>query len=90
MACVHLNQLRCTQPDAAARFGDEPSDGVCGVCPHYDGPARGAGDVVHRVLERTGVAKIVKTVTKGACNCAQRRAALNGSIPFKQVVDGGR
>lgn len=82
MACVHLIQLRCTHAEASARFGDEPSEGVCGVCPHYDGPARGAGDVVHKVLERTGVANIVKKVTKSHCNCLQRRAALNDAIPF--------
>lgn len=82
MACLHLKQHRCTHAEAAARFGDSPSEGVCGLCPDYDGPSRGAGDVVHRVLEGTGVANIVKKVTNGHCNCLQRRAALNDAIPF--------
>lgn len=90
MACVHLKFGKCAHPEASAAFGDEPSEGVCQMCPHYDGPARGAGDVVHRVLERTGVAKVVKTVTRGSCNCAERRAALNSAIPLKPPVDDGR
>lgn len=83
MTCRNLVDGRCTHPDASAAFGDEPSPGVCGVCPHYDGPTRGLGDVVERVARVTGAAHIVKTVTKGACNCAQRRAALNQAFPSK-------
>lgn len=66
------------------------NDRACAVCPHYDGPARGAGDVVHRVLERTGVAKVVKALTRKGCNCATRRAALNSAIPLKPPVDDSR
>ena len=90
MACLHLTVLGCTHAHASARYGKRPSKGVCAVCPDYDGPARGAGDVVHRVLEATGVGQVVKKVTRGGCNCAARRAALNAGIPFKDPVDGSR
>jgi ribosomal protein S5 len=90
MACLHLTVLGCTHAQASARYGRKPSKGVCSVCPDYDGPARGAGDVVHAVLERTGVANIVKKVTKGNCNCAERRAAMNAAVPFKEPVDSSR
>lgn len=52
----------------------------CRTCPHYDGPARGLGDVVHRVAEVTGVARVVKAV-KGDCGCQKRREALNQTFP---------
>lgn len=52
----------------------------CRTCPHYDGPARGLGDVVHRVAEVTGVARVVKAVG-GDCGCQKRREALNQTFP---------
>ena len=48
--------------------------------PAYDGPARGLGDVVHRVAEVTGVARVVKAVG-GDCGCQKRREALNQTFP---------
>ena len=70
----------CTHEQASVAFGTRPSTGVCGVCPHYDGPARGLGDVVHRVAEVTGVARVVKAVG-GDCGCQKRREALNQTFP---------
>jgi hypothetical protein len=79
---------RCTNGLALPLYGDRPSKGVCGVCAHYDGPARGLGDVVERAARVTGVRRIVKTVeqlTGKKCGCDARRAALNSEIPFKSA-----
>jgi hypothetical protein len=79
---------RCTNALALPLYGDRPSKGVCGVCAHYDGPARGLGDVVERAARVTGVRRIVKTVeqlTGKKCGCDARRAALNSEIPFKSA-----
>jgi len=79
---------RCTNALALPLYGDRPSRGVCGVCAHYDGPARGLGDVVERAARVTGVQRVVKTVeqlTGKKCGCDARRAALNSEIPFKSA-----
>jgi hypothetical protein len=79
---------RCTHGLALPLYGDRPSKGVCGVCAHYDGPARGLGDVVERAARVTGVQRVVKTVeqlTGKKCGCDARRAALNSEIPFKSA-----
>ncbi len=48
-------------------------------------PMRGLGDLVHKVLEKTGVTKVVKRATKGKdCGCAARRKALNKAVPFSK------
>ena len=48
-----------------------------------DGKMKGLGDLVHKVLEKTGVEKLVKRATKGKdCGCAARRKALNEAVPF--------
>lgn len=73
---------RCTDAQAVARYGDSPSDGVCRICDRYDGPARGAGDVVHSIAKATGIATIVRKVSGGDCGCSKRRAALNAAIPL--------
>ena len=79
---------RCTNGLALPLYGELPSKGVCGICAHYDGPARGLGDVVERAARVTGVRRIVKTVeqlTGKKCGCDARRAALNSEIPFKSA-----
>jgi hypothetical protein len=79
---------RCTNGLALPLYGERPSKGVCRVCAHYDGPARGLGDVVERAARVTGVRRIVKTVeqlTGKKCGCESRRAALNSEIPFKSA-----
>lgn len=63
--------------------GGQPSPGVCLRCEGYDGPPRGMGDVVHVVTKFTGIAPVVKAITKGKCGCAERRAKMNESMPFK-------
>jgi hypothetical protein len=79
---------RCTHGLALPLYGELPSKGVCGICAHYDGPARGLGDVVERAARVTGVRRIVKTVeqlTGKPCGCASRQADLNRRIPFKSA-----
>jgi len=81
MSCKHHNGNGCS----LGLYGGRPSPGVCGMCEKYDGPARGAGDIVHRVTRATGiatVAKAVERVTGKPCGCAQRRAALNAALPL--------
>lgn len=55
-----------------------PSNGVCFQCPKYDGPARGFGDTV---------AKVVKAVTLGTVKpcggCLQRQAQFNEKVRYK-------
>ncbi len=59
---------------AAGHFR-KPSFGVCDHCMFYDGPARGVGD---------HVAKLINTVTLGKIKCGgctERRADLNAAAP---------
>ena len=79
---------RCTHALALPLYGDRPSAGVCGICAHYDGPARGLGDVVERAARVTGVKRVVKAVEKvtgKTCGCDGRRESLNRRIPFKSA-----
>jgi len=81
MKCDHHNGTGCS----LGLFGGDPSEGVCRICDRYSGPARGAGDVVHRIAETTGVGKLVRkfeAMTGKPCGCAERRAALNAAMPF--------
>lgn len=78
----------CTHALALPLYGARPSAGVCRVCEHYDGPARGLGDVVERAARLTGVKRVVKAVeaaTGRKCGCAARRESLNRRIPFKSA-----
>ena len=77
-----MDSMTCTHPVASAAYGARPSPGVCSICEHYDGPARGAGDVVHAIAKATGMAAVVKMATGGDCGCAKRRAALNAAMPL--------
>jgi hypothetical protein len=72
MTCIHLKVRRCTCAKAPTFNCAVPSI-VCNQCAHYEGPARGVGDVVHAVTTATGIARVV-----GSCGaCAERRVALN-------------
>jgi hypothetical protein len=75
VSCSHLRDT-CTEERSQA-FGFVPSPGVCSVCPHYDGPVRGLGDVIHRVAEVTGVSKVIPK----SCGCQKRREVLNEIVP---------
>ena len=64
-------------------YGGKPSFGTCRVCPHYLGPPRGLGDVVHlfahpiaRILNAVLLRNQKKQIGKH-CRCAQRRREWN-------------
>lgn len=72
--CTKWNGERCTME----RFGGTPSAGVCRICDDYDGPARGLGDTVERLLDATGIGGVVKAVAGSRdCGCSRRRTRLN-------------
>jgi|9_EtaG_2_1085328.scaffolds.fasta_scaffold23308_3 hypothetical protein len=46
---------------------------------------QGAGDLVEKVLDVTGVGKVAKWVLGEDCNCDKRKEYLNRVMPFKNV-----
>ena len=83
MSCRHQVGGECTNSLVLPVVGPHPSAGVCRHCDHYDGPARGLGDVVAIATAVTGIDRAVKAVVGKNCGCAARRAALNQAIPLK-------
>lgn len=83
MTCKHLWNRVC----ALGLCNGVPAKSCCARCEKYEGSPRGAGDVVHAVTKFTGIASVVKAVTKGKCGCAERRAKMNESMPFKKGDD---
>ena len=81
---------QCRLKAAVERTGPMPSPGVCSLCDDYDGPPRGAGDVVHAIARATGIAKVVEKVAGGGCGCGKRRAALNAAIPLADAEPENR
>jgi len=79
MKCTHARGAFCGK-EGIANFG-LPIVTACDRCEHYNGPSRGLGDTVHRVLQATGVEHVVKTVVGKCGGCAQRRQALNEKFP---------
>jgi hypothetical protein len=78
--CRHLDcDRRCTNPRTPIT-GLRAGTKRCAACPHYEGPLRGLGDVVHAVATVTGVAAVVKTVAPD-CGCQKRREKLNRQFP---------
>lgn len=75
----------CTE----GHYQGSPSVLDCLECPHYDGPSRGAGDVIARVIETLRKVSIKenqddKVIHKNTCSgCAKRRAKLNKLFPKK-------
>ena len=78
MSCKHLQSHRC----ALDLHGGAPSPGVCAVCDRYDGPARGAGDLVKKSLEIAGVEAIIGLLGVDCSGCLARRIRLNEAFPF--------
>ena len=49
--------------------------------------SKGLGDSVEKITVRTGIKKVVDTVSKATgkeCGCAKRKDALNRMFPYKQ------
>lgn len=89
--CAWHMDGRCTNDAATVILGHYPSVGVCRICDHYDGPPRGAGDIVHSVAVALRIDAAADFVAQSLglpdCGCAQRRADLNAAVPFD---DGSR
>tara|TARA_R100001086_G_scaffold244789_1_gene174964 strand:- start:686 stop:952 length:267 start_codon:yes stop_codon:yes gene_type:complete len=69
-------------------FEGKPSEEDCGICEKYEGPSRGLGDKVEKVLKVTGIQKAVKTISRRkGCGCGKRRKALNDAFPSKENSD---
>lgn len=83
MSCKHHIDGECRHSLALPLYGARPSAGVCGVCEHYDGPARGLGDVIAMATAVTGIDRALKAVVGTNCGCAERQQMLNEKIPFK-------
>lgn len=74
--CKHwkATQSRTGGACALGLFGGRPSHGVCRACPDYDGPPRGAGDLVAAVTHAVGI--------RPCGGCQKRRQRLNAAIPM--------
>lgn len=72
MSCIHLKDGKCTG-EASPFKGTRVVPSACRCCPAYDGPIRGAGDVIATVT------KVFRIETCGKCQ--QRREALNRALP---------
>jgi len=84
MSCKHHIDGECRNSLALPLYGPRPSAGVCGVCEHYEGPARGVGDIVATVAKATGVEALVKA-TVGDCGCNSRKQFLNEKFPLRNT-----
>jgi len=78
--CTNHRDGECWHAAAVAEFGRTPSAGVCARCPHYSGPPRGLGDVVHSVAVAIGIPKVTARISKD-CGCEERRRRLNEIAP---------
>lgn len=78
VACDHWTDIGSNAGGSCGLglHGGTPSHGTCARCEHYEGKARGLGDVVHRMVGR-----IVKA--NGCGGCAKRRRILNERFPLK-------
>lgn len=77
MNCLHLVN------SGACGLGLHPgrvSPGTCFRCPQYDGPSRGVGDTVAKMLDSVGVRKCGK--------CRERQAKLNERVPYDRHSAG--
>ena len=45
--------------------------------------SKGLGDTIAKFTKATGIATVVKKVTKGDCGCAKRQEQLNKKFPYK-------
>tara|TARA_R100000654_G_scaffold14919_1_gene32010 strand:+ start:187 stop:447 length:261 start_codon:yes stop_codon:yes gene_type:complete len=67
-------------------YGGTPTVDDCLECSRYDGPDRGLGDKISKVLNKTGLPKLFKAVTPN-CGCGKRRKALNQKFPCKDKTN---
>ena len=70
--CKHHDGKGCT----LGLLGGRPSPGACLHCDRYDGPSRGLGDTVKKVIDSATVGLVRK-----CGGCQKRREALNELFP---------
>lgn len=75
IGCEHRREGICH----LGRFGGHPSAGVClHVCQGRPLPSPGLGDLARRLLDRLGISRAVKAITRGRpCGCAKRQKMMN-------------
>ena len=61
--------------------GGKPTQQNCDECSDYQGPNRGMGDHVKRVIDLTGLDRL-KPKSRD-CGCGKRRSVLNNAFPSK-------
>ena len=64
-------RVECVHDPAVADYGATPHRAICRQCPHYDGPDRGMGDRVVRVL------RAINPGHRPCKSCQRRREKLN-------------
>lgn len=47
------------------------------------GKSKGLGDTIEKITVKTGIKKVVKTISKD-CGCDKRKERLNNLFPYKQ------
>lgn len=83
MKCVHLVGYDCD----LGLCGGRPAPTCCFRCDKYDGPARGAGDVVRKVTQATGIHAVVSRIAGTDCGCSKRQQTLNRILPANGLKD---
>lgn len=83
MKCIHLMQYDCE----LGLCGGRPARSCCFRCDSYEGPARGAGDLVRKITQATGMHAVISKIAGTDCGCSQRRQALNAFLPAKAAED---
>lgn len=76
MTCRHWSDCGVAMGGCCAlgRYGGKPSLGTCRQCPEYDGPPRGAGDLVAAVTKAVGI--------QPCGGCKERQKKLNAMLPL--------
>ena len=70
-------------------FGPDLKLSDCLSCKFYDGPPRGLGDKVTRVISKSGIEGVMKSFMPKDkdCGCGKRRKFLNDKFPSEQKDD---
>lgn len=79
MSCKHASTVPNKQYIICnlGLFGGKPSPSVCQGCKSYEGPSRGLGDTVKKVIQTASLG-LVKPCTP----CQKRRELLNKLAPY--------
>lgn len=83
MKCVHLVGHDCE----LGLCGGRPARSCCFRCERYDGPTRGAGDLVRKIADMTGIGAVVSKIAGTECGCSKRQQALNAFLPARGLED---